>query len=56
MKGKVSLVLLAVFLSMGLLFAQGAKEPASSGPVEITFWSLFTEVTGVLRCDGQVIQ
>ncbi|MFA6689554.1 MAG: ABC transporter substrate-binding protein [Sphaerochaetaceae bacterium] len=42
MKGKVSLVLLAVFLSMGLLFAQGAKEPASSGPVEITFWSLFT--------------
>lgn len=43
MKRKVGIILLASLLTMGMLFAQGAKEPAaSSGPTVLTFWSLFT--------------
>ncbi|MDY4609234.1 MAG: ABC transporter substrate-binding protein [Sphaerochaetaceae bacterium] len=43
MKKKIGFILLVAILSMGMVFAQGAKEPAkASGPIEITFWSLFT--------------
>ena len=43
MKKKVVFILLAAILSLSMAFAQGAKEPEqASGPIEITFWSLFT--------------
>ncbi len=43
MKRKVGFILIVSMLAMGMLFAQGSREPAAtSGPVEITFWSLFT--------------
>jgi multiple sugar transport system substrate-binding protein len=44
MKKSVSL-LLVLALAMGLVFGQGTKEAApaaQAGPVELTFWSLFT--------------
>ncbi len=43
MTKKILLVGLVVLLATGMLFAQGGKEQtAAEGPIEITFWSLFT--------------
>lgn len=41
MKNKILLIALVALLATGMLFAQGAKEE-KEGPLEITFWSLFT--------------
>ncbi len=43
MTKKILLAGLVVLLATGMLFAQGGKEQtAAEGPIEITFWSLFT--------------
>ena len=41
MKKVVSVLMVALLVST-LLFAQGASEKKKDGPIEITFWSLFT--------------
>ncbi len=43
MKKQIGIILLVALVSMGMLFAQGSKDQtAQTGPVELTFWSLFT--------------
>ena len=42
MKKQILLVALVAILASGMLFAQGAAETKAEGPIEITFWSLFT--------------
>jgi len=42
MKKRFVLVVLAALLASSVLFAQAAAEQKKEGPIEITFWSLFT--------------
>ena len=42
MKKQILLVALVAMLASGMLFAQAAPETKAEGPIEITFWSLFT--------------
>ncbi len=53
MKNKILLIALVALLATGMLFAQGAKEE-KEGPLEITFWSLFTGGDGGEFFDAMV--
>lgn len=42
MKKRILLTVLVALLASTLMFAQGVTEKKADGPIEITFWSLFT--------------